>query len=283
MVLDRMPDADRQRQIASAQAAGRENRDAMPGLLGAYRGLELVGVGLAQIQAGRAASVWPPRLVSGEPSATAARLLDELCRFLAAGDVRLAQTLLESDATADEKVLCEGGFQRLSELLYLVSPDSEFPTSRPVSPLEYETYSPANHRRLARIVEATYQQTRDCPQLDRVRDVEDVLAGYRAAGVFDPGRWLIVRHAGTDVGCLLLTDFPEHDNWELTYMGVAPSARGNGWGIEIVRLAQWRARLAGRLRLVLAVDAANDPAIRVYVAAGFQAWERRTVCVKVFR
>ncbi len=132
-------------------------------------------------------------------------------------------------------------------------------------------------------MEATYQQTRDCPQLNGVRDVEDVLAGYRAAGVFDAGRWLIVRHAGTDVGCLLLTDFPEHDNWELTYMGVAPSARGNGWGIEMVRYAQWRARLAGRSRLVLAVDAANDPAIRMYVAAGFQAWERRTVCVKVFR
>ena len=145
------------------------------------------------------------------------------------------RALLESDATADEKVLCEGGFQRLSELLYLVSPDSEFPTSRPVSPLEFEPYSPANHRRLAEIVQATYQQTRDCPQLNGVRDVEDVLAGYRAAGVFDSGRWLIVRHAGSDVGCLLLTDFPEHDNWELTYMGVTPSARGNGWGIEIVR------------------------------------------------
>ena len=87
---------------------------------------------------------------------------------------------------------------------------------------------------------------------------------------------------GDDVGCLLLTDFPEHENWELTYMGVAPSARGNGWGAHIVRYAQWRARLADRLRLVLAVDADNGPAITLYAAAGFQAWERRTVFVKVF-
>ena len=175
-----------------------------------------------------------------------------------------------------------GDYNRLSELLYLVSPNSEFPTSPPATSLEFESYSPANHQRLARIVEATYQQTLDCPQLDGIRDVEDVLAGYRASGVFDASRWLIVRHDGADVGCLLLGDFPENDNWELVYMGVTPSARGHGWGIELVRYAQWRAGQAGRARLVLAVDAANGPAIRLYAAAGFQAWERRTVFVKIF-
>ena len=197
MVLDRLPEVERQRQIAAALAAGQTDRGAMPGLLGAYRGPDLAGAGLAQIQAGRAAAVWPPRLVPGEPPATAARLLDQLCRFVAAGGVRMAQTLLEGDAAADEKVLREGGFRRLADLLYLVSPQSTFPTSPPVSPLEFEPYSLTNHRRLARVVEATYRQTRDCPQLNGVRDVEDVLAGYRAAGVFDAGRWLLVRHQGT--------------------------------------------------------------------------------------
>ncbi len=282
LLLDRLAEVDRQRQVAMAVAAGQIDRGAMPGLLGAYRGQEMAGVGLAQIQAGRAATVWPPRLVVGEPAATATRLLDELCRFLAAGDVRVAQTLLESDAAADERTLCAGGFRRLAELFYLVSQESEFPTSPPLSPLEFEPYSPSNHGRLARIVEATYGQTRDCPGLNGVRDVEDVLAGYRASGVFDAGRWLLVRHGGADVGCLLLSDFPEHDNWELCYMGVAPRARGNGWGAHIVRYAQWRARLAGRLRLVLAVDATNGPALKLYAAAGFQAWAGRTVYVKVF-
>ncbi len=127
--------------------------------------------------------------------------------------------------------LCaQGGFRRLAELFYLVSQESEFPTSPPLSPLEFEPYSPSNHGRLARIVEATYGQTRDCPGLNGVRDVEDVLAGYRASGVFDAGRWLLVRHGGADVGCLLLSDFPEHDNWELCYMGVAPRRAGTVGG-----------------------------------------------------
>jgi GNAT superfamily N-acetyltransferase len=282
LVLQHAPEAERRQQMVSASAAGGEGGGRGPRLLGAYRGHKLVGAALAEVQAGRMASVWPPRLVTGEPATTAVGLVKELLRLLGKEEVRLAQGLLEGGAAADEEAMSAGGLRRLSELLYLVSPNSAFPTSPPVSPLEFEPYSPANHRRLAEIVQATYQQTRDCPGLNGVRNVEDVLAGYRGTGVFDPGRWLIVREGGSDVGCLLLNDFPEYDNWELTYMGVAPRARGSGWGIEMVRTAQWRTRLAGRSRLVLAVDAENEPALKLYAAAGFQAWDRRTVLVKVF-
>ena len=87
--------------------------------------------------------------------------------------------------------------------------------------------------------------------------------------------------SGTWAACCL-SDYPEYDNWELVYMGVAPWARGKGWGIEIVRYAEWRTAQAGRKRLVLAVDAANRPGIAMYTAAGFQAWDRRVVWLKRF-
>jgi ribosomal protein S18 acetylase RimI-like enzyme len=63
-------------------------------------------------------------------------------------------------------------------------------------------------------------------------------------------------------------------------MGVVPEARGQGLGISIVRHAQYLARAAGRERLVLAVDAANEPAIAVYAAAGFVCWDRRSVFLR---
>jgi GNAT superfamily N-acetyltransferase len=88
---------------------------------------------------------------------------------------------------------------------------------------------------------------------------------------------LIVRHADQDVGCLILADHPRYENMELVYMGVVPEGRGQGWGIEVVRHAQRLARRAGRQRLVLAVDASNQPAIRMYASAGFQAWDQRRV------
>ena len=52
----------------------------------------------------------------------------------------------------------------------------------------------------------------------------------------------MVCHLGEEIGCLILTDYPEHSTWELIYLGVVPAARGQGWGLEIVRHARWLAR-----------------------------------------
>ena len=282
LLVSRLPEAEQSRALEMLLTPTGEHPAIREGLFGAYRGNRVVGAVFAQTQPGRTASVWPPRTLPGEPRDTAIGLLEAVCRCLGAQKVRMAQTLLASNAQDDGATLLEGGFRRLSDLLYLVSPSSEFPKMASTGSLEFEPYGPANHRRLAAVVAATYEQTLDCPELNGVREVDDVLAGYRASGVFDASRWLIARHAGTDVGCLILSDFPEHDNWELVYMGVLPSARGHGWGMEMVRYAQWCAGQAGRARLVLAVDSVNAPAIGVYAAAGFQAWERRTVYVRVF-
>ena len=66
-------------------------------------------------------------------------------------------------------------------------------------------------------------------------------------------------------------------------MGVAPEARGQGIGLEITRQAQWLAAREHAERLVLAVDAANQPAIDVYAAAGFTGWDRRSVFVHMLK
>jgi len=59
-----------------------------------------------------------------------------------------------------------------------------------------------------------------------------------------------------------------------------PEARGRGYGLDLTRHAQWLAREAGCDQTVLAVDAANDPAIRTYVAAGFREFDRKTVWIR---
>jgi len=63
----------------------------------------------------------------------------------------------------------------------------------------------------------------------------------------------------------------------LIYMGLIPSVRGRGWGMELARYAQWLTRQAGRSQLLLGVDAGNWPAIRVYAAVGFRQWAERMV------
>ena len=282
LVFSRLAEEDRRRQLETYLAATSDAGLSSSELLGAHCGGRLVGAVFSQIQPGRTATVWPPRIVSDEPTATAAKLLGAACDRLARREVCVAQVLLESESPSDVATLLKGGFERLAKLLYLVSPEVEFPSHRPPGPLDFQEYSAANHGRLAGVVEATYDQTLDCPRLNGVRRIEDVLAGYRATGAFDPRRWLIVRHDKRDAGCLLLADHPEDGNYELVYMGLAASARGRGWGAHIARQAQWRTRQAGRARLVLAVDAANQPALRIYTAVGFRAWDRRSAYVKVF-
>ena len=84
------------------------------------------------------------------------------------------------------------------------------------------------------------------------------------------------------MGCLLLADHPRYENMELVYMGVIPENRGQHWGADIARRAQWVARQAGRARLVLAVDASNRPAIEMYASVGFRTWDQRRIYYRIF-
>ena len=278
LVLADLEPEDRAGRVEAMLSEAQRGACSLAGLFEARREGELVGAVLSQIQVGGTAVVWPPRLTPGEPSSTAERLLAATAQRLDHESVSAAHAMLPSPrAEEDDAVLRTAGYEPLAELLYLVSREEVLLRAKPDGALGFEPYSEAKHDRLARVVEATYEGTLDCAGLDEVRRIEDVLAGYRATGEFSPERWLIVRHAGRDVGCLLLADHPEQGNCELVYMGLAASARGNGWGVEIARHAQWVARSLGRLRLVLAVDAANGPALRAYLAVGFEAWEQRHV------
>ncbi|MGO8749648.1 MAG: GNAT family N-acetyltransferase [Thermoguttaceae bacterium] len=254
----------------------------MEGLLEAWREGQLVGAVLWQQQPGKSALVWPPGIVLQEGEDTAIQLLGAVAVRLGALGVRLACVLLDHVADEDDRVLTSSRFQHLANLSYLVSSQEQFPTALPPSPLEFEAYRPEHHDRFAKLMEATYEGTLDCPGLEGLRAMEDVLAGYRGTGAFSPERWLIVRYKGQDIGCLLLADHPDQEQWELAYMGLVKGARGQGLGRKIVRHAQWLTQSAGRSRLVLAVDAANRPAAEVYTSSGFRQWARRSVYIRSF-
>lgn len=280
--LRAVPAASRESQIDAMADDLRSGRVPLDSLVVACRQRRLVGAALAQVQPGRSASLWPPAIASSEPADTAGQLLSACLDRLASRSVRIAQVVLEKVLPADAALLESHGFRFLADLLYLGCLESQFPQTFPDGTLDFEPYSSTNHARLARIVEATYAETLDCPGLDNVRDVEDVLAGYHASGAFRPDFWLIIRNEGHDVGTLILADYPKHGNLELVYMGIVPAVRGHAWGKQIVRRAQWIARQIGRPRLVLAVDRTNRPAIDMYSACGFEPWDRRRVYLKVF-
>ncbi len=285
LALTPLPAAERQRLITGALAAKATSASALdrpaPHVFAALEGERLVGAVWTEPQLGRATTLSPPQLVDREPDATGVALLEAVLDAAKSQGFALAQALLAVAAGHDFERFLAAGFDHACDLLYLVSQSKNFPTQCPNDELEFAPVRAFDDPELAAVVAATYEGTLDCPQLNDVRSAAEVLISYRTAGDFDPERWLLVRHAGQPVGCLLLADHPSANQWELVYMGVSPAARGRGWGQSIVRYAQWLARLAGRARLVLAVDAANGPAIAAYERAAFLAWDRRCVLLKV--
>ncbi len=233
LVFSRSDAGQRERQIATAiEEIERAGEDGSVVLV-ARRNRLIVAAIWVQIQPGSIASLWPPGLVGGEPDATALTLIELAAAKAHAAGARFLQSLLETDADGPAQWLRLCNFQHCTDLLYLVSPREVFPDSPPNSRLRFEPCCdlPERMARLSAIVQQTYESTQDCQFVQGLRSIDDVLAGYKAVGIYDASRWFLVsRSEGEgnvrDIGCLLLTEHPAEKNWELIYFGVVPLVRG---------------------------------------------------------
>ncbi|HSV13144.1 MAG TPA: GNAT family N-acetyltransferase, partial [Tepidisphaeraceae bacterium] len=126
------------------------------------------------------------------------------------------------------------------------------------------------HAAFAAAIIASYENSLDCPPLNGIRDVEDIIAGHKAAGEFDPADWFVLMHHEAPVAVLLLSRTIHGDAMELVYLGVAPQARGHGLGDHLMRIAAHRMIERKIRRMTLAVDNLNTPALRLYHRHGLQ-------------
>jgi ribosomal protein S18 acetylase RimI-like enzyme len=247
----------------------------------ALRGEQLCGAAWGQRQPGNVAVFWPPRLMADEDIATGSALAAAVVGELDKNTIELTQVLVSEAETGVVPVLEHVHFRRLAELLYLTCEASRFPREPPIAPdIAFTLYNESQRSRLKTLIERSYDGTLDCVGLNGVREVDNVITGYQGTGTFRPENWLIVTANNEDVGVLLLADHPMAGHWELMYMGLVPEARGRRWGRQITQHALWLARRASVERIVLAVDAVNEPAVRMYRSAGFEMWDRRTVYIR---
>ena len=149
-------------------------------------------------------------------------------------------------------------------------------TSTPL--LDWKSYTPETESEFREVLQATYLGSLDMPELEGIRSLDDILASHRAGGRFDPGRWQLGYLSGEPAASaiLLLSELPDHMAWEVAYLGLVPAARGRGIGRAALAHAVESAR-AHTARLELAVDGRNYPAHRLYSAAGFTPFDRRSV------
>jgi ribosomal protein S18 acetylase RimI-like enzyme len=189
---------------------------------------------------------------------------------------KLAQAIVPPTDAARAAPLVHQGFRRVTQLLYLEHSLSHLPPI-PSSALAFEPFAADNEATFRHTVARSYEGTLDCPELNGVRTIDEILAGYRAAVAGKLAGWWLVRIQCEPAGVLILTELAEDAAWDLSYIGVVPEQRRRGIGRAAICHALATAQAAGAARMLLAVDARNAPARRLYAALGFTQTELRDV------
>ncbi len=233
---------------------------------------------------GAAGLLWPPAVVGDAGALGEDQLVSHALDWLRGHRIKLVQSLLMPQEESLAAPLVRGGLKRVTELHYLQHERGmalagiDMPAR-----LDFEPYDPARPEVFEQTLWRTYEETSDCPEISGARTLQEVMAGHRAQGRFDPDRWWLARQGDEPVGVLLLTELPETGEWDLAYMGVVRAARRRGLGREMLLKALTETRAADVPRLVLSVDARNRPAWQLYRWAGFEPFDRRAAYLAVWR
>jgi len=209
------------------------------------------------------------RLAAGE-------LIEAMCVQLSIRDVLLTQALVDPDDVAARELFTEHRFAVMAELLYL-SGEPRRRLNTPVLPpgMAWLGYGEKTHELFKAAIASTYEQSLDCPGLNGLRDIEDVIAGHQSSGEFDPRLWRLLVEVGAEpsspprpLGVLLLSPIPHASAVELVYLGLVPEARGRKLSDVLLGQSLMAVAELGMSRLTLAVDSRNVPALKLYYRHG---------------
>lgn len=247
----------------------------LAGRLVAVAAGEIVGSILYTPGAGHCAAIYPPRLMEWDQAVAAG-----LCRAAAARAhrkhaARLIQSLVPPEADSPlARALERAGFEPLATLSYMRR--AVEPADRGLEPppgLVWLGYSRLRHRKFADTIARTYEGSLDCPGLAGLRPIGDSIATHKHTGVFTPKAWRLALTDGRPLGVVMVNNL--QGRGELTYLGVVPEARGRGTGRALVDRAIRDTAEMGLPQMGLAADVSNEPAMRLYAAAGFKEIRRR--------
>ena len=94
----------------------------------------------------------------------------------------------------------------------------------------------------------TYEATQDCPELNGVRTIEEIIAGHHGQSGYHPDRWWLACEGNRPVGVAMVNEITDVKAWDLSYLGIVPEARGRGLGRELAGHVLRTAQNVHRLR-----------------------------------
>lgn len=222
-----------------------------------------------------------------------AAVIDACRRLLATefpDEARILQALPEPKDDWSIAALQLANFQHVGDLAYL---------RRTITPLVRKSIQPARwpagfsivtfsslpaatrDAALINLLDQTYLETLDCPELCGLRETTDILASHKSTGLYDPAYWFLVLHAGQAAGCMLLNRCPDQRTVELVYLGLTKPVRGQGLGRALMEHAHRVFPADGFDSICCAVDRRNTPAMSLYHRTGFRPFAQRSAFVRV--
>lgn len=260
----------------------------MDELWGARAGRGYVSVSLIVHAPGRTAMVFLSPTTQ-ENRAVAAVLARTATLAQDTARVGLSQAILDPWQKEEESAFIGAGFQPLATLIYMQrslsfagrTPITIAPDAPPPEPtLELQSWSRHTRQRFESAILESYRDTLDCPGLVGTRHIGDIIASHQASGEFDGSLWWVLWSArGEPAAVMLLSPIPARGAMELVYIGIAPAWRGRGLGKWLVARGLAAARRRGFSTMLLAVDEANAPAMRLYHAFDFSPTARKRALI----
>jgi ribosomal protein S18 acetylase RimI-like enzyme len=237
----------------------------------------VVGAVIAAAVAGAGGIVWPAQAADAEIEE---QLMGEALAWLRGHGAKLAQALLADHERDLGAGLLRAGFTHVTDLWYFRHELDAIPR-RSASTITCQTYAECDVEIFHQTLLRTYEETLDCPEVNGVRDITEVIAGHRSQGTHDAKLWWLAWQGGMPVGVVLLTTLADA-GWDLIYLGVVKEARGRGIGRDMTAHALAAARAAKARQLTLSVDVRNQPAWNLYRSAGFEPYDQRVVYLCIF-
>ena len=229
----------------------------------------------------------PPRrsFGDGDGSESVVELSNRVCDHAKLHDgVELAQMLIDPSEISLKQLYLRAGFIDLAELIYLQRAVRRLPAVDPLPGNAHVlTYDETLYPLFIETIRRSYTDSLDCPALNGLRNMDDVLAGHRNSGEFDPSIWFILLDSDRPLGVMLLSRSLRGDAIELVYLGLTPEARGQGWADRLLQLALVTVVRQNKTNLTLAVDSKNTPALKLYQRHGLARVGSRRALIRDLR